>query len=215
VKSYVYLISNNVNGKCYVGKSNNPTSRWRDHKFDAARARPRTLIGKALAKYGVDSFEFKVVSEYLSQESAFAAESQLITELCTLSSQHGYNLDSGGWGGTTKSTETREKIRVARLGTKLRPESRAKLSAYLRGHTLSEEARAKISATKKGSKQSPETIEKRRQSALFYWSDPSFQEKRRQSHAAAMRRPEVRTKISLAEDRKRQRRQAKDEQRSA
>jgi len=56
--AYIYKITNMVNNKVYIGKSNsNPASRWGAH----ISGREKSPISKAIAIHGVNNFDFKVV----------------------------------------------------------------------------------------------------------------------------------------------------------
>lgn len=52
----IYMITNKLDGKKYIGKSVRLHTRWNEHK----RATSNTAISKAIRKYGVDNFEFQV-----------------------------------------------------------------------------------------------------------------------------------------------------------
>ena len=94
----VYIITNLVNNKKYVGITNNYQVRWRYHK------RNRTTTSKeyhkvlyaAFRKYGIDNFEFTLVAQTATIDEGKALEIQLIKDLQSLSHQHGYNVTAGG-----------------------------------------------------------------------------------------------------------------------
>src|SRR5208282_6796272 len=61
---FIYLITNLVNGKVYVGKTENrPEKRWHDH-CSAARRHPERapLLYRAMRKYGQAAFTFEVLT---------------------------------------------------------------------------------------------------------------------------------------------------------
>jgi len=102
---YVYLITNLVNGKKYVGQTiQNPHDRWLRHKSTNTFG---TVIGKAIHKYGKDNFSFEVIDEANSIEELNKKEIDWISQLNTVST--GYNLRSGGENGM-HSESTKEKI---------------------------------------------------------------------------------------------------------
>ena len=55
----IYTITNNLNGKTYVGQSINIENRWGKH----CRTHDDFAIHKALDKYGKENFTFKIVEE--------------------------------------------------------------------------------------------------------------------------------------------------------
>lgn len=61
--SYIYSITNNVNQKTYIGLTSldNPFDRWKKHIRDSKN--PIYPIHKAMNKYGVDNFKFRVIEE--------------------------------------------------------------------------------------------------------------------------------------------------------
>ena len=63
IGSGIYLITNRINGKQYVGQSINLIKRWNQHKTESRRNVPRTIIDKALKKYGIENFDFDIILE--------------------------------------------------------------------------------------------------------------------------------------------------------
>jgi group I intron endonuclease len=123
----IYLVTNLANGKLYVGQTRLTLARrWKQHVRDA-RNGSTTLIGRAIRKYGVDSFSLAVLCTCSSQEELDTREREHISSLGTHSSTgKGYNLTAGGFGGhhgavgpmTGKhhSIATRERMRRAHTG---------------------------------------------------------------------------------------------------
>ncbi len=176
----VYLITNNLNGKLYVGKANNAKSRWGQH-LSAARVKPRMVIARAIQKHGAENFRFEVLETFQTEDEAFWWESWWIQYLGSHQRGCGYNLDTGGNGGKTLTQETRQKLSDLNLGRRASLETKAKMStakigkkqtqeciekraASNRGRTVSVETRAKIAAksavSSRGRKPSIETREK-------------------------------------------------------
>lgn len=91
---YLYVITNRLNGKRYVGVTNNTERRWRQH------ARADSYIGSAIRKYGTNNFSFQVIEEFSSRELAYEAEILYIKQH-NLKGLAGYNLTNGG-GGSPK-----------------------------------------------------------------------------------------------------------------
>lgn len=130
---WIYLISNKVNGKCYVGQTRqkNPNRRWNQHRNDS-----RGILKKAIEKHGISNFEFEILYEALN-ENLNEAEKKEIRERNTIAPS-GYNLQDGGrcydvhpltrekqralWGPThplwnqRHTEETKKKISVATQG---------------------------------------------------------------------------------------------------
>jgi group I intron endonuclease len=107
----VYRITNKVNGKCYIGKSVDPSCRWGEHVWVSKHPGHKkfSAIHAALAKYGVDSFTFEVVQACASEQEAFEQETYWIRAHHANDRKHGYNLNEGGLGGKNPSLEVRRK----------------------------------------------------------------------------------------------------------
>lgn len=59
----IYLITNNVNGKKYIGQSRNLIKRWNQHKTESRKDNPKMIVDKAIKKYGIDNFSFEILFE--------------------------------------------------------------------------------------------------------------------------------------------------------
>lgn len=120
----VYLITNIINGKQYVGKTVRSLNiRWREHVKAARENEPLSmLIVRAIKKYGKESFKHKILEECSNEDELNEREIFWIKELGTFGG--GYNLTKGGDGmsGYKHSDETRQKMSKTRKGRKLSPE---------------------------------------------------------------------------------------------
>ena len=98
--AHIYLITNVVNDKKYIGKTtkHNPFDRWKEHKNTArlnnkqAQSMP---ILRAIRKYGADSFIFTLIEE-CPDETVNDRERHYIQEYNTYN--YGYNITLGGDG---------------------------------------------------------------------------------------------------------------------
>ena len=60
----IYKITNRINGKCYIGSSNNIKARWRNHKLELTNSTHKNKhLLNAWAKYGPSNFLFKIVKQ--------------------------------------------------------------------------------------------------------------------------------------------------------
>lgn len=87
---YVYVITNNLNDKRYVGISNIPSRRFNEH-----RKRTNSKVSRAIRKYGTDNFTFQIVLPG-TREHCCKMEAMLIEYFDTF--KNGYNMSSGGEG---------------------------------------------------------------------------------------------------------------------
>lgn len=86
----VYKITNRINGKSYIGITNNWKKRLENHKCGK-----KQLVDKAIQKYGKENFDYDVIFENLSKEEAKEQEKHLIEKYNT-KAPNGYNISSGG-----------------------------------------------------------------------------------------------------------------------
>lgn len=108
---FIYLFKNKLNQKCYVGQAMDIERRYKEHIY-YSNNNPIQPIHKALAKYGVENFEFKVL-EFLpncdkkqidEKEQYYIHKYQAYTK--------GYNCSLGGEGnlGLHHTEETKKLI---------------------------------------------------------------------------------------------------------
>lgn len=119
----IYLISNLVNGKKYVGQ----TTRTVEERFKE-HAAADSAIGKAIQKYGVENFRYGVIVTCYSKEELDAQEIHYIAALKS-KVPTGYNLTDGGDGIQGCPQEVRDKISAKKTGYKASDEARANMSA--------------------------------------------------------------------------------------
>jgi group I intron endonuclease len=164
-KGYIYLITNMVNLKRYVGQTSlTIAQRFWGHKADASARRNKSLLGAALRKYGAENFKIEEIA---------CADIKLLNDLerhyisffgTRNGIGHGYNLTDGGDGRPGPMPQvTRDKIASAHLGKPI---------PSLKGRRQSAAHLATLSAIRKGSKHRPCTPEQReilRQNANKRW----------------------------------------------
>lgn len=92
---YVYKITNIINNKIYIGITNNYKKRWSNEKTNPKDPAKQQVITRAIAKYGVENFNFELLDSHLTIEEACEKEKRLIKELNCLV-PNGYNVDEGG-----------------------------------------------------------------------------------------------------------------------
>lgn len=146
----IYKITNNINGKNYIGQTINAISeRWRRHCWTCTSKYNKMPIVHAIKKYGKDNFTINKICECETQEEADRLETFYAKEFNSFS-PYGYNLKVGNGHGSL-SEEVKEKIRKANTGKIRTQEAREKLRDSHLGNKLSEEAKKKISIINKGS----------------------------------------------------------------
>jgi group I intron endonuclease len=174
----VYLATNRVNGKRYVGATSKGLSARRRQHEKALNAKRTTCryFHAAIRKYGPESFDWIVLAECTGFDDALRQEVRLISEI-----RPEYNLTRGGQGvsgrkmtpeqlehhsrirlGKKPSPDAIAKIVAKNTGRKRTAEQRERMGAARRGKSFSEEHRRNLSIALSGKKQPPEVIEKRR-----------------------------------------------------
>lgn len=95
---YVYTIRNILDNKIYVGKtSGDYTKRWMSHYKTSVSNNKKIKkyhIHKAIKKYGIEKFEFKIIKSFEKEEEAYQFEVESIIRYNSI--KNGYNLTDGG-----------------------------------------------------------------------------------------------------------------------
>lgn len=108
----VYIAKNLINGKKYVGYTTKSLKeRIRGHLYKSKNKNDKHyfyLFKSAIRKYGIESFEWEVLSNCSSIDDCCKKEKLYIKELNTIS-PNGYNTTEGGNGGI-QSKDTKFKI---------------------------------------------------------------------------------------------------------
>ena len=145
----IYKITNQINGKSYVGQTTTSLSQRM-----ASHRRANSVIGKAIRKYGWENFSVEVLEECDTKEQLNEREIFWIAAL-NCKTPNGYNRSDGGEGatGVECTPETRAKFSAIHKGKKQPPRSPqhcAKISAANKGKHLTPATKAKISLAMTG-----------------------------------------------------------------
>jgi group I intron endonuclease len=126
---YIYKITNTVNGKIYIGKTErkNPKSRFYKH-LDGLKYgyHPNKHLLSAYKKYGESVFAFEVI-ETTTKSIIDDREKFFISSLKTYDPRFGYNKTMGG-DGLKACPELSEKMKLINKGRKHTDESRRNMS---------------------------------------------------------------------------------------
>lgn len=168
----IYIATNKVNGKSYIGKTIKTIKvRQSWHQGVASRGEGWSFHN-ALRKYGLSAFDWSIVFETNDPDLLSVMEQEFIRRYKT-KRPHGYNLTDGGDGiigrtpeslaqvadfhrGRKRSDETRKRISLAcmgkqrRLGAVLSDATKKKISLSRTGIGHSVESRKKIGIAFKG-----------------------------------------------------------------
>lgn len=109
IAGYIYLITNTVNGKKYVGCTSwTVQSRWKRH-ITAAKTGSEQLIHKAIRKYGQDSFSVECLETVPGTREDLLLAERIHVESLGCLVPLGYNLTPGGVGVDHSLPEFRER----------------------------------------------------------------------------------------------------------
>lgn len=109
----IYKLTNKLNKQIYVGLTKKALSK----RIAAHIGNPNSYLGKALRKYGLDSFEVRVIDYADTYEVLQEKERYWIAKL-NCKHPNGYNMTDGGDGLINPTQEVRDRIakKVKALG---------------------------------------------------------------------------------------------------
>ena len=199
MKPSAYEIVNVIDDTIYVGVSNDPDERWKQHQ----RHSKRTLINEndyfhnAMRKHGVTAFTFTIIKTFENMDEAFEYEPIHIAELKSLGIKV-YNISKGGNGCRGVDEQGRLSRSKRLMGVPKSDELKKKISETLKGRCLTEEHRSNISVglsneeCKKrrsdamvGKLHTDETRDKISASSKQMWEDEEFHAKMKETRVGS------------------------------
>lgn len=133
----IYLVTNKINGKQYVGQTwNTLHRRWANHVTNKGVIK----LYNSIKKYGKDNFTIEFLTLAHTQPVADYWEDYFIKKYDTIKS--GFNIREGGSRG------------------KVSPSTKKKMSAWQIGRKLSDEHKSNVAKGRMGLKPSAETLQK-------------------------------------------------------
>lgn len=98
---YIYKITNQINGKVYIGQTNLPSVQDRfDAHVKKANRHVNRYLYDAMNYYGVDNFSVEEI-EHCDKDELDEREIFWISHYQTNDKNYGYNMTAGGGGGDT------------------------------------------------------------------------------------------------------------------
>jgi group I intron endonuclease len=142
---FIYLITNIITGKYYVGQTTRTVQvRWKKHIHEA-KTNNKKYLSRAIQKYGSDNFRVDVLCKCPDKRALNDCEKFFIKMLGSSKPSFGYNMTLGG-EGLVVTEELRERLRLLKIGKPKGPRSeehRANLSKSHLGLKMSEESKVK------------------------------------------------------------------------
>ena len=88
----VYKHKNKVNGKIYIGLTNNPKRRWRLDGIEyKSSSNPNLPFWNAIQKYGWNQFSTEIMADKLTYEQSCDLERYYISLFQSTNKKYGYN----------------------------------------------------------------------------------------------------------------------------
>lgn len=147
---YIYITTNLINNKQYIGQKTSKV--FLKEKYLGSG----TCLLRAINKYGKENFKVELLEECDSIEELDRQEIYWIKHYDAANSNNFYNLQAGGQkqrgNGYKVSEETKRKISNSITGRKLSEETKRRMSEVRKGKhhkPLSEETKRKISDSNK------------------------------------------------------------------
>jgi len=138
--AHVYLVTNSVNGKQYVGQTINPSNKLGHGK----------VLLKAYKLHGKDKFSYEPICSGINNRATLNAIERFWINVMGTLVPNGYNIELGGSEGSTWTEERRRKHSLAQTGAKRNRPLGSK--SGMKGKVYPEEGKRKLSEAMKGNK---------------------------------------------------------------
>lgn len=152
----IYMFTNKINGKKYIGQTVNERRRYLEHKRGKDKANYH--LDNAIKKYGIEAFNYEILNTIIasSKEGLIQQlnrwEVHYINKYNATNYDYGYNVAVGGganglgkqyWLGKHHTEETKKKLSKIHKGSFLSDEIKKKISIASNRMWASEEYRKK------------------------------------------------------------------------
>lgn len=118
-KSGIYIITNLVNGKFYIGSASHLSVRWNYHKFKMNKnLSDCKILQKAWNKYGEENFTFRII-ELVEDKTKLLEREQFYLD--TMKPVYNILKIAGSNLGIKRSKETLKRMSAARKGKYFNP----------------------------------------------------------------------------------------------
>lgn len=176
MEARIYLVTNEINNKQYVGQTRTAKSKVGHGK----------LIKAAYKKHGFYNFKYEIICSYINNQNILNYLEKFWIETFNTIAPNGYNIEIGGFEGKSLrefTKETREKMSSSRLGNKNpffgkthTTEVRNKISESVKARVVSDETKEKLKKIHTGRKRSAETKRKISEAKKSFYANKKLQE---------------------------------------
>ena len=191
----IYLVTNKINNKKYIGQTIRPLQERKQQHISSANNKSTYLLHRAIRKHGEENFTWEIVKECVSINELNELEVFYIKEYETFG-EKGYNLTNGGHGtsGWKHSKETKHKIgeftKIFFTGRKKTEEHKEKLRTFFIGKNYVERF---------GKEKAKEIINKKKLSYIEKFGEEKAKEiKTKLSNSNKSKLEEVKNKMSIS-----------------
>lgn len=185
---YIYLITNTINSKVYVGQTKNLYARKSRHWLEGRKPDSKNHLHRSMHEHGVENFRFEIIEE-CSVKNVDDRERYWISHYRSCDPAIGYNKETGGNAGKFRILTEEEKTRIYRdpkriqairsrlLGRQLSDEHKSAVSASLKHYFETHEVRHTEEARRNMSKAQKIVAARRSAAAAIDPSHPDAQSK--------------------------------------
>ena len=144
---YIYSITNEINGKSYIGKTNDLVRRWKEHCYHKGNT---SILEKAFTKYGIEHFVFDIVAQIpfdtIKELNDVLKQLEVYYIALYDTFNKGYNATIGGDGISYyhHTEKTKRKISESQKSRTLPEERKVQCGLAFKGHHHTKEAREAI-----------------------------------------------------------------------
>lgn len=198
---YIYKVTNNFNGKCYIGQSIDRPEEGRWKAYKRLNCKKQHKLYNTLKKNGPENFIYEIIATGFDKTNLDFLEDTY--EICYDSINNGYNIRRGGSHGK-HSEETKQKMSISskgnkgNLGRKFTEEHKGKLSNARKGFKPSTLSIEKSAAGHRGIKYSDEIRQKLSESHKGFKHTEETKRKITESNKGLKRSEETKRKLSMA-----------------
>lgn len=144
----IYKITNQINGKVYIGQTTKTLAHRKAGHLQAARDGLNRHLYNAIRKYGEENFKFEELCKATSKSELNYLEAKFITEYDSV--RNGYNMGYGGDNNVMFSEKVKSKHDAIMRSDDVRLKISKSMTEYRKNNPFTPEHRKKISDKMKG-----------------------------------------------------------------